>query len=311
MKIKPSCLCVFLGIAIVGLSALCPPADGEARGLSPSGPQAAGNHAAEVAIPGPLLPFLRMAAISHGASREEILPLLARNVASIGYMYLKEGEYKPKEYLLLLKSYVQQARDLQPLAGPDGEIRITGCSDAAPLLKILGYTVSQPCGSGTTLDIADAKSAFLTLDSGFPLTTLEQALRRGKPFSYPFAPARVPVLFDAGAWSTGGRDLLDVLLDDPPLAKLYWSLSRLDESTRTALWQSAGLRKLLPLAPALDYYGGQIIIRSGRVLVPGGEAAEPTWRKLAGAGSGPPAEFVTRLMEKDRGWLAAYFDALA
>jgi hypothetical protein len=252
-----------------------------------------------------------MAAVSQGASRDEVLPLLARNVAAMGYSFVKEGEYRPKEYLLLLRSYVQQARDLQTLAGPDGAIRVTACSDAAPLLKILGYSVSQPCGTGTTLDIADAKSAFLTLDSGFPLTTLEQALQRGKPFSYAFAPSRVPVFPESSTWSGNGRDLLDVLIDDPLLAKLYWSLSRLDENTRTALWRSAGLRKLLPLAPALDYYGSEITIRSGRVLVPGGEAAEPTWRKLAGAGSDSPAEFVTRLMEKDRGWLAAYFDALA
>jgi hypothetical protein len=317
MKMKLLSLRVILGITIIGLWGLCPHAAGWAHSSSSeslqatASPPAAGKAAAEVALPGPLRPFLRMAAISQGASPEEVLPLLARNVAVMGYMFVKEGDYKPKEYLLLLKSYVQQARELQPLAGPDGEIWVTTCSDAAPLLKLLGYSVSPPCGTSTTLDVADPKRAFLTLDSGFPLTRLEQALQRGKPFSYAFASAHVPVLFDPRDWSTGERDVIASLLDDPLLAKLYWSLSRVDESTRATLWQSSGLRKLLPLAPALDYYGSQITISSGRVLVPGGEAAEATWRKLAGAGPESPVEFVARLLEKDRGWLAAYFDALA
>ena len=98
---------------------------------------------------------------------------------------------------------------------------------------------------------------------------------------------------------------------DPALARLYWALARTDAETRDALKQSIGLGKLLPFAAVLDFYGSHICIRSGRVVVPGGPGAEPGWKDLVGASPESPAEFVPRLLAKDKGWLAAYFDALS
>ena len=46
-------------------------------------------------------------------------------------------------------------------------------------------------------------------------------------------------------------------------------------------------------------------------MVPGGVAAEPAWKRLAGAGPESPKDFVARLLAKDDGWLAAYFDTLS
>jgi hypothetical protein len=68
---------------------------------------------------------------------------------------------------------------------------------------------------------------------------------------------------------------------------------------------------LLPDGGVLDFYGSQICIQSGRVLVPGGAAAEPAWKDLVGASPKSYGDFVTRLISKDNGWLAAYYDALA
>ena len=106
-------------------------------------------------------------------------------------------------------------------------------------------------------------------------------------------------------------DLLDVLLHDPHVARLYWAFSRIDPETRVALLQSTGLRNLLPYAGVMDFYGTQICIRSRRVLVPGGKAAESEWKDLVGASPGSPGEFVMHLVAQDQGWLAVYFDTLA
>ena len=73
----------------------------------------------EVAIPGPLRSFLRMAGISQKISQEEVLPLLARNISAEGY----EGS-RPTEFLILLRRYVDQARELADLAGPSRVIRV-------------------------------------------------------------------------------------------------------------------------------------------------------------------------------------------
>jgi hypothetical protein len=269
---------------------------------------------ASITIPGPLRSFFRMAGISQKVLPQEILPLLARNVVTQGYSWA-EGGRRPTEYLVLLRRYVEQARELHALAGAEGIIRISSCSEAAPLLTTLGYRLSAACGPGVSLETAEQKKAFLTLDSGFPLPDLEQTLQGGRPFVYHFPSTQVPILFSPSEWTRNSRskteDALDVLLHDPELARLYWALARMDEDTRNSLRKSPGLGKLTPVAPVLDYYGHHISIRSKRVVVPGGATAESAWGKLVGASPGSPGEFVERLLSKDEGWLAAYFDALS
>jgi hypothetical protein len=277
-------------------------------GSLPSGP------ARTVLIPGPLRSFLRMAGMSQEISPEEVLPLLARNVFLYGY----EGR-RETEYLLLVNRYVRLARELQVLAGPDGAIHVAGCADALQLIHVLGYQFQQNCGQHTaTLVTANPERAFLTIDSGFPLTGLEEALQKGIPFNYPFPATRVPVLFNEKDWTElsalnkkSGGNLIDTLLNDPNVDRLYLAMARSDQQTRLALMQASGLRRLLPLAGAFDKYGSQVRIRSGEVAVPGGAGAERGWEDLVGAKLNSPGEFVPRLLAADRGWMAAFFDALS
>jgi hypothetical protein len=291
-----------------------PPAPDQRSGSAASGsPQSASPDISateeEAAIPGPLRSFLRMAAISQKISPEEVLPLLARNVVMSGY---QSG--KPTEFLVLVNWYMDQARELEALAGRGQVIHVANCDDAKRLLVILGYRLQQSCGPEVALETADANRAFLTIDSGFPLADLEQALREGKPFDTPFASTKVPVLFKTGDWvqnkKNANRGVVDSILRDPDLARLYWAMSRMDAETARFLWQSLGPKKLIFGAPVLDFYGSQISIRAGRVLVPGGAAAENAWKDLVGANPRSAADFVSRLLLKDSGWLAAYFDTL-
>jgi hypothetical protein len=294
-------------------------------GVPPAPPQASGSTAsssvpsrssddfstsAQVTIPGPLRSFLRMAAISQKISPEDVLPLLARNVVMSGY----QGG-KPTEFLVLVNWYMDQARELEALAGKGEVIHVTNCDDAKRLLVILGYRLQQSCGPDAALETADANRAFLTIDSGFPLADLEQALRDGKPFDTPFASTKVPVLYKASDWvqnkKNANRGVVDSILRDPELARLYWAMSRLDTQTGEFLWQTMGAKKLILDAPVLDFYGSQISIRAGRVLVPGGAGAENAWKDLVGANPRSAADFVSRLLAKDSGWLASYFDTLS
>jgi hypothetical protein len=275
------------------------------------------SQAASVIIPGPLRSFMRMAGISQKVTPEEVLPLLAHNVFAQGYEGSRDGG-RPTEFLILLTRYVHQANELEALAGADG-IHVSNCDEAKPVLHILGYRVRQDCGAkNTALVTADPERAFVTIDSGFPLSELEQTLQGGKPFNYAFPASRVAVLFTESDWTTissenkkGSRDLIETLLHDPVLCRLYWALSRTDAETRVALQRSVGLGTLLPVAAVLDFYGSHICIRSGRVIVPGGAGAASAWRDLTGASPDSPREFVARLLAKDNGWLAAYFDALS
>jgi hypothetical protein len=267
-----------------------------------------------VTIPGPLRSFLRMAGMRQNVSLPEVLPILARNMILHGY---QTG--RATEYLILLRHYFHQAKELSDLAGPDGNIRVGSCKEVEPLLRVLGYKTQGECGrSGMTLVTADPQRAFLTIDSGFPLLDLEEALQKASPFVCAYAGSAVPALFAPGDWTAltresgkNDRDLVESLLYDVDLDRLYWALSRIDPETRAQLKKDIGLAKLLPFAPVLDFYGSQICIRAGAVVVPGGRSAEKEWQSLVGANPSTPAEFIPQLLKKDRGWLAAYFDAMA
>ena len=309
-------LCAFSYLPIAAQNPTTPPPAAGMQDIQPSEVETAAS-SAEVIIPGPLRSFLRMAGISQKASAEEVLPLLARNVYVQGYEGSISGG-RQTEFLILLGRYVHQAQELAALAGPAGVIRVGDCDEAQPLLRILGYRLKQTCGqNNNSLVTADPERAFLTTDSGFPLLQLEESLQQGAPFSYRFPATRVPVLFTESDWMKASKprrrdvnNLVEAILYDPMLARLYWALSRSDADTSAVLQSSIGLKKLLPFASVLDFYGSHICIRSGRVLVPGGPGAESGWKDLVGASPGSPAEFVSRLLARDRGWLAAYFDSL-
>jgi hypothetical protein len=298
------------------LACLCLPCLAAAASFPDPSPQAQAEAAPNQAIiPGPLPAFLRMAGISQKVLPEEIFPFVARNVLAHGYVGWQNNGH-PTEFLLLLSRYVKQARELSALAGTEASIRVSGCADAASLLHIIGYRVRQECGrSNTSLVTADPERAFLTVDSGFPLPALERTLQGGPAFVFPFPASHAPILFRESDWTAlstrHDSQLLEALLNEPLLARLYWALSRNDPETRLALQQSVGLATLLPLAPALDLYGSQICIRSGRVLVPGGSGAEAAWKELIGASPAAPREFIPHLLAKDKGWAASYFDGLA
>ena len=267
-----------------------------------------------VIIPGPLRSFLRMAGISQQISAEDVLPLLARNAYSTGYL-----NGTPTEYLRLIERYLTQARELQMLAGSGGVIHVSNCAEAEPLLSILGYHARPSCGQkDSVLMTAEPERAFLTTDSGFPLTALEEALDNGTTFTYAYPSSPVPVLFSESEWRgissakvRGLQSLVDILLHEPAIDRLYWALSNTDAETRNFLQRSPGLGRLLPYGPVLDFYGTQLCIRNGRVLVPGGPAAESGWHELANASPRSPGDFVLGLAGTDNGWLAVYFDTLS
>jgi hypothetical protein len=261
-----------------------------------------------------------MAGISRQVSPDEVMPFLARNIFLNGYRgYGSKG--RPTEFLILLRRYVQQARELAILAGPGGEIRVADCGDATLLLRILGYRTRAGCGHADTfVEVENPDRAFLTTDSGFPLPELERTLQGRGPFRYTFKSTQVPIFLSERDWAAaskeGGRDkgdqnLLDTLLHDPGLARLYHAWAGMDPETQASLERSPGLAKLVPVAASLDFYGSYIRIQSGHVIVPGGRGAETDWRDLVGASPQRPGEFVLRLAAKDGGWLAVYFDFLS
>ena len=270
-----------------------------------------------IEIPGPLRSFARMAALAPDLPVEELLPALTRNIVTSGYQSLSGEVLEPTEYLKLVVRYVSQARELARIAGDKRTIRIDSCdsAQAGELLRVLGYRMRGGCGSDVVLETVNASRAFVSIDSGFPIAELEQALRTNRKFEYAYAPTRLPVLYGASYWMPPGDkqsgELLDVFLADPILCRTYLGLGKLDRETADALRQAAPIDRLKAFAHVLDFYGGMFELRAGKAVTPGGARSESMWAELVGV---PPAQggaFFAKLISRDDGWLASYFDSLA
>ncbi len=266
-------------------------------------------------IPGPLRSFARMAALSPDVHPEDLLPAMARNVVTNGYQAANNNEALDQtEYLKLVVRYLVQARELEKLSGADKVIKIEQCESAqtAEILKIIGYRMRGGCGAEVVLETVNATKAFITIDSGFPIANLEQALRTNRPFIYDFKPTAVPVLYGPDYWLGTVKekqgDFIDMFLSDPALCRMYLGLSKLDPQTAEELRKNTAASRLKAYAHVLDFFGSMFQIRNGKAVVPGPVKG---WIDLVGVNPDQGAQFFDRMISKDDGWLCSYFDALA
>lgn len=276
------------------------------------------NQTQTIPIAGPLRSFARMAALTTDIRPEDLLGALARNIVTNGYQAANSNEaLEQTEYLKLVIRYLSQARELEKLAGPDKIIKIESCESAqtGDLLRVLGYRMRGGCGSEVVLETVNATRAFLTIDSGFPLAELEQSLRTNRPFTYDYHPTEVPVLYGPDYWLSGkdkpSGEFVDSFIGDPSMCRLYLGLSKLDPRTADELRKTTTVQRIRAYAHVLDFYGGMFEIREGKAVVPGGARSEKAWAELAGASPDKPGAFFERLMARDDGWLASFFDSLS
>lgn len=278
----------------------------------PIGPQTS-----VVEIPGPMRSFSRMAALSPDLSPDEALGALARNVVTNGYQAASSSEALDQtEYLKLVVKYLSQARELTKLAGEARAIKVPACEspETGELLKVLGYRMRGGCGAEVVLETVNASRAFLTIDSGFPLGELEQALRTNRPFSYDYAPTKVTVLYTPDYWTTAKDkekgDFLDTFLSDPSLCRLYLALSKLDPHTAEEMRKAIPVQRIKAFAHVLDFFGAMLTLKDGKVAVPGGQRSAAVWAELTGAQPDQGVAFLEKLISRDDGWVASYYDSL-
>jgi hypothetical protein len=271
-----------------------------------------------VFIPGPQRSFARMAALSPDIGPDDVLSALARNIVTNGYQATSSNEaLEQTEYLKLVIRYMSQARELDKLAGPTKIIKIETCDSAQTndLLRVLGYRMRGACGSDVVLETLNATRAFLTIDSGFPLAQLEQSLRTNRPFIYDYKPTEVPVLYGPEYWLSAKEkqngEFIDLFVGDPSICRLYLGLSKLDPQTAEDLRKTVTIQKIRAFAHVLDFYGGMFQLRNGKAVVPGGARSEKAWTDLVGVSPDKGAAFFERLVAREDGWLASYFDSLS
>jgi len=271
-----------------------------------------------VRIPGPLRTFSRMAALSPDLAPAEVLLALAHNVVTGGFQSAAGSDtLEPTEYLKLVNRYLGQARELEQLAGSSKRIQIDACESAqvGELLRILGLRMRGGCGGDLALETVNATRAFLTMDSGFPLADLEEALRTNRPFALDYSPTEVPVLYGSDYWLPAREkrsgEFIDVFLASPAQARLYLGLAKLDPETAEAVRAALPVARIRAFAHIFDFFGGMFRIRGGRMDVPGGARSAAAWADLVGVAPDRGAQFLERLVMRDDGWMAGYFDVLS
>ena len=120
-------------------------------------------------------------------------------------------------------------------------IQIETCESAetGDLLRVLGYRMRGGCGSDVVLETVNASRAFLTIDSGFPLAELEQALRTNRPFTLDYHPARSRSSIKADYWQsakekTPGEFIDYFLVGSFPVPPVSVACRKLDPETADA-----------------------------------------------------------------------------
>jgi len=269
-------------------------------------------------IPGPMRGFSRMAALSPDLPAADVMASLTRNVVMNGYHAVGGSEsLEQTEYLKLVFRYLSQARELEKFAGENRKIHLAECDSAqtGELLKILGFRMRGGCGAEVVLETVNASRAFLSMDSGFPLAELEEALRTNRPFTLDWSPTQIPVLYGPEYWLSARErftgETIDAFLGDPALCRLYLGLVKLDPETAEQVRRTMPVQRIRAFAHVFDFFGGMFQIRNGRIVAPGGERAAAAWTELVGASPNEGVAFVEKMVTRDDGWMASYFDALS
>ncbi len=167
------------------------------------------------------------------------------------------------------------------------------------------------CGSDVVLETVNASRAFLTIDSGFPLSDLEEALRTNRPFTLDYHPTRVPILYAPDYWQCRirpRRKMASLSITSwaiRPCAVCTPRFRRLDPDTAEQLRKDMPAQKAKAFAHVLDFFGGMFEIRDGKVTRSGRRASEKAWADLVGVPPEQGPAFFERLFAKDDGWLAA------
>ncbi len=196
-------------------------------------------------------------------------------------------------------------------------------------LEWLGFRVEGDAGSFSIQGRADERSVRRQtfLDAlGTPLTVFLSHLRAGEKVTVASNDEVAPLPFGLDAW----RETLDEPELSTAAAFLYFvknvrasrmlvALHALDPETRDSLrglfrdeeGRSLGWRPLYQKAlDAFCRFPEALTLRGGRLVLPGGEEAEPIWADIAGVSPGDLLEFLTSLYTTDSGKPAYVVDVL-
>ncbi len=129
----------------------------------------------------------------------------------------------------------------------------------------------------------------------------------------------VPVPLDVSIWRetllsrpVSDDQMMSAIFSERSSALLYHGLAGMDDDTLAWLGPERDTLRALARHPgAFGAFGPSVRVQAGKVVVPGGEEAEPIWAALVRADPAKPAAFLRRLFDDQTGNLAWFYDAIA
>jgi Ca-activated chloride channel family protein len=282
-----------------------------------------GQVPADVPVPGGVKALAAISRIDTDAPNGGLLGEYCR--ALIHYLTTDAG-ISSSEYAAGLREYFAAVRELEKIAEPRGGKTVVSLSlgenakRTARVLELFGWKVMRTRGRQELEpgeDKLDGARQRIPAALGIDAVSMQQALERGETFRFELESGRARL---NGDWwreyversrrLPGG--FFEALAGNVRLAKAYLALGAAQPETAAALLKGMGLPGLVERnANELALYGGSFQVRNGAAVVPGGDAAEPLWAGLAGASPLDAPAFFRKLLDKDRGLLAAFYDAIA
>src|SRR5262245_33437992 len=193
---------------------------------------------------------------------------------------------------------------------------------AQKILNLLGWRIVRVKNKvllevGSDVDAAVRQTFASAL--GVDELSMKNRLEDGQTVTFKITDERASVIFDEPYWLNTiltqprprSRSLLEEMLENPQVARLYIDLASMNDETRRAVVRSFDSGELLMQSQRLSFYGSSIAIEDGGIVLPGGDQAVGAWTRLVEVSPDSPAEFIKNLVRKDKGKLLAYYHSLA
>ncbi|MEO8658410.1 MAG: hypothetical protein ABI693_08060, partial [Bryobacteraceae bacterium] len=278
-------------------------------------------------VPGGLESVATMARLDVNPHPDRFFRDLAGSIAST----LQYADKKALEvFSETMRKHFERVRALEALGKKDGDRTTVTLSLndktarrlTEKVLAILGLRMKST-KEGLRIDAVEKgeaagrqeTAAAIELDS----VALNEALAQKKPFMIEIRHTRAAVFPPEEEWRKVFYDkeslpggFTEAMARDPRLAKTYVGLNSVDRATALALLKAAPLKTLATdYSDLLAIYAVCLAVKDGRVVVPGGAAANAAWERAAGASPAQPDAFLRALLKKDGGRLLAYYHALS
>ena len=196
-----------------------------------------------------------------------------------------------------------------------------GFDQGQKVLNLLGWRIVRTKSNvlieiGTDEDAAVRQTFASALD--VDELSIKRRLEAGQTVTFTILDEPASVIFDEPFWFSAilrqpqpRRSLLEEMLENPQVTRLYMGLAGMNDETRRALVSSINPDDLLKQSQQLSFYGSSIVIEAGRVVLPGGDQAASAWNELVEVSPDRAPQFIENLIRKDNGKLLAYYHSLA